>query len=174
MLFPCCGQWTLFWTSYLQTFGAKGVLARKNLVWLVQLDGSICLQFCFQIINMTKEYLFCTSKNTIKNVVYLLQTDGALEKVRKVHVNSRPHIALRIWSGEKCHRSISCHGAMVSTSLGFPSIFLRSIHTRQKDFEVSSHPNDYSSCNNWNIRKLWFRENHACWAYLCWFLGDEG
>ena len=120
MLFPCCGQWTLFWTSYLQTFGAKGVLARKNLVWLVQLDGSICLQFCFQIINMTKEYLFCTSKNTIKNDVYLLQTDGALEKVRKVHVNSRPHIALRIWSGEKCHRSISCHRAMVSTFWDFP------------------------------------------------------
>ena len=35
--------------------------------------------------------------------------------------------------------------------LGFPSIFLRSIHTGQKDFEVSSHPNDYSCCNHWSV-----------------------
>ena len=40
---------------------------------------------------------------------------------------------------------------MVSTSLGFPSIFLRSINTGQKDFEVFSHPKDYSCCNHWNV-----------------------
>ena len=35
--------------------------------------------------------------------------------------------------------------------LGFPSIFLRSIHTGQKDIEVSCKPKDKSSCNHWNV-----------------------
>ena len=40
---------------------------------------------------------------------------------------------------------------MVSPFLGFCLIFLRSIHSGQKDFEVSSNPSDYSSCNHWNV-----------------------
>ena len=35
--------------------------------------------------------------------------------------------------------------------LGFPSIFLRSIHSGQKDIEVFCHPKDYSSRNHWNV-----------------------